>query len=85
MPSIDPQESNITYSSFQLRPNAQVRVTTAPWKDKVKVHIREWYRHNEDEEYIVGRGMTVPPEALEEIIQGLILAEQTLKEGNITV
>ncbi len=89
MPKINLNENNITFSATQIRPEdgtkgvpAQVRVTTSPYRGKLKVHVREYYR-NLDMEYVPGRGVNFTPEALEEIIQGLILAQQAIEEGGL--
>jgi len=85
MRKLDVNQNTITYSSTQTRPEggraipAQVRVLTVPYRGTVKVHIREFYL--DDEEYKIGRGIAFPVDALEEVIQGLILAQETLEEG----
>lgn len=81
-------ENQITYSSVQTRPEggtqipAQVRVFTNVYgrKKKLMVHVREFYLHPDTGEYTIGRGVNFPPEALEEVIQGLILAQQRIAE-----
>lgn len=76
----NPREEEIIYAFYQLDPKRQVRVFSSPFRGKVKMHVREFYRRDEDSEYLVGRGMTFPPSALEEVTKGLFLAGEILKE-----
>lgn len=84
MPDLDVNKSTITFSSPQIRPEggraipAQVRVLTVPYRGVIKVHIREFYLN--EGQYKIGRGVAFPPEALEEVIQGLILAQEALEK-----
>jgi len=89
MPKLDLNLNTITYSSTQIRPEegkaipAQIRVLTVPYRGKIKVHVREFYI--KDGEYTPGRGVNFDVEHLEEILQGLILAQETLEEGAIII
>ena len=75
----NPEEEEIVYSVHQLDDKRQVRVFSSPFRGKVKVHVREFYRRSQDSEYLIGRGMTFPPSALEEVTKGLFLAGELLK------
>ena len=92
MPTLKINENLVTFSSFQTRQEggkaipAQVRVFTSPYgrAKKIRVHVREYYLHPDTGEYTIGRGIAFPPEALEEVIQGLILAQEAVsKELNV--
>jgi hypothetical protein len=75
----NPREEEIIYAVHQLDPKRQLRVFSSPFRGKVKVHVREYYRRDLDSEYLVGRGMTFPPSALEEATKGMFLAAEVLK------
>lgn len=79
---LDIQNSQITFSEVEIRDGAVVRVFTAPWKGTLKIHVRECYIKNPtDADYTVGRGVNFPPEAIDSIIEGLLLVKETLKNA----
>ena len=74
-------EEMVFFSSTEMTPGHQVRVFTSPHNGEVKVHVREYYLHRLTGEYTIGRGMTFPAHCIEEVIQGLILAQEALEKG----
>lgn len=76
----DLKATTIIWSAIDLDPKRQIRVVSGPFKKRFKVHVREYYREStEDVEYLPGRGVVVPPENLEQLIEGLILLQTRLE------
>lgn len=75
-------QAGVVYSSAETRPGTELRVTVAPFRDGLKVHVREWWLPPGAAEYVpTGRGIAFDPRHAASVMRGMELARQDLQAG----
>ena len=70
--------------TVQKNDRTQIRVLVSTYHDKDYIHIREFWRQSDDEEYKHGKGLSFPYDAtnvIDALIDGLTIIKKAVEQG----
>lgn len=70
----EPKNPEKVYTRIKRSDSQEVRVVRVNWKGNDLIHIREYYKPYEDADMKPGRGIAIKPEALQQVVNALMLA-----------
>lgn len=79
-----PDNEDITVTTVQKNQNVQIRILVVDFKKNTYIHIREFFRRSESEDWQYGKGVTFPYDnidILDALISGLQRIKKALEKG----
>lgn len=76
--------NDITIVTVQKNENTQIRILVSEYHGKDSTHIREFWRHSENEDYMFGKGVAFPYDNIDivnALIDGLTTIKKALEQG----